>query len=165
MEKIDREKVINGLEHCVEKLDAVVNKMHGFNCTDCPYFRKCDSSGYLIGLPLMRDAITLLKAQEEAANLITKIVELQNRPRVLTIEKVLDAEVNVDQCWLEVRGCKHIHQAIAVGLVCPKHIMMVNMQRWGLSDLQIPIDLYGSYWRMWNKKPTEEQRKEVEWDD
>lgn len=60
-----REKVINGLERCIEKLDTVLNKTHGFNCTACPYFRKCDSSGYLIGLPLMRDAITLLKAQDK----------------------------------------------------------------------------------------------------
>lgn len=60
-----REKVIKGLKQCIEKLDTVVNKTHGFNCTVCPYFRKCDSSGYLIGLPLMRDALALLKAQEE----------------------------------------------------------------------------------------------------
>ena len=60
----DVEKVIKGLEHCIEKLDTVVNKSHGFNCIACPYFRKCDRSGYLIGLPLMSDALALLKAQE-----------------------------------------------------------------------------------------------------
>ena len=58
------EKVTKGLERCIEKQDTVANKTHGFNCTACPYFRKCDSSGYLIGLPLMRDALALLKAQE-----------------------------------------------------------------------------------------------------
>lgn len=58
------EKVIKGLERCVEKLDTVVNKTHGFNCIACPYFRKCDRSGYLNGLSLMRDVLALLKAQE-----------------------------------------------------------------------------------------------------
>ena len=58
---VDREKVIKGLECCVEKLDTVVNKSHGFNCIVCPYFRKCDRSGYFIGFPLMRDALALLK--------------------------------------------------------------------------------------------------------
>lgn len=77
-----REKVINGLERCIEKLDTVVNKTHGFNCTACPYFRKCDSSGYLIGLPLMRDALALLKAQE---------------PRVMTLEEVKQERI----CWIE----------------------------------------------------------------
>lgn len=66
----DREKVIKGLECCVEKLDTVVNKSHGFNCIVCPYFRKCDRSGYLIGLPLMRDAIALLKEYDEALKLM-----------------------------------------------------------------------------------------------
>ena len=61
---INREKVIKGLECCIEKLDTVTNKTHGFNCTACPYFKRCDSSGYLVGLPLMKDALVLLKAQE-----------------------------------------------------------------------------------------------------
>lgn len=58
-----REDVIKGLEHCVEKLDTVVNKNHGFNCIECPYIKKCEHVGSLIGLPLMRDALALLKAQ------------------------------------------------------------------------------------------------------
>ena len=60
----EREKVIKGLECCIDKLDTVTNKTHGFNCTACPYFKRCDSSGYLVGLPLMKDALALLKAQE-----------------------------------------------------------------------------------------------------
>lgn len=60
----DREKVIKGLVRCIEKQDAVINRNHGFNCIACPYIRRCESIGYLIGLPLMRDALALLKAQE-----------------------------------------------------------------------------------------------------
>ena len=65
-EQEKREKVIKGLERCIEKLDTVINKSHGFNCTACPYFRQCDASGYLIGFPLMKDVLALLKAQELA---------------------------------------------------------------------------------------------------
>ena len=61
---IDREKVIKGLKHCAEKQDTIVNKNHGFNCIQCPYFRKCENIGALVGLPLMRDALKLLQAQE-----------------------------------------------------------------------------------------------------
>jgi hypothetical protein len=74
----DREKVIKGLECCVEKLDTVVNKSHGFNCIVCPYFRKCDRSGYFIGLPLMRDALALLKAQEPREPHYTKLEYIVN---------------------------------------------------------------------------------------
>ena len=59
----DIEKVLNGLQHCIEKLDSVVHKTHGFDCLSCSYLRKCESIGYLLGLPLMRDALELLKAQ------------------------------------------------------------------------------------------------------
>lgn len=59
-----REDVIKGLEHCIEKLDTVVNKNHGFNCIECPYIEECEHVGSLIGIPLMRDAFALLKAQE-----------------------------------------------------------------------------------------------------
>ena len=59
-----REDVIKGLVRCIEKQDTVINRNHGFNCNACPYIRRCESIGYLIGLPLMRDALALLKAQE-----------------------------------------------------------------------------------------------------
>ena len=59
-----RDDVIRGFGCCIEKLDTVTNKTHGFNCAACPYYAKCDSTGYLVGLPLMRDALALLKARE-----------------------------------------------------------------------------------------------------
>ena len=60
----DIEKVIKGLECCIEKLDSVCTHSHGFNCIECPYYRKCDATRYLNGLPLIKDALELLKAQE-----------------------------------------------------------------------------------------------------
>lgn len=61
---VDRDKVVKGLECCIEKLDTVVNRTHGFNCIACPYFRKCEAINSLVGLPLARDVFALLKAQE-----------------------------------------------------------------------------------------------------
>ena len=60
----DMEKVINGLEHGIEKLDTILNMQHGFNCTQCPYYKECETEGILVCLPMMRDALELLKAQE-----------------------------------------------------------------------------------------------------
>ena len=85
------------------------------------------------------------------------------KPRVMSLEEALGAEVNVDQCWLEVKGIKQIYLADAV--VCPEHVERADIQRWGASDCQLPLDLYGTYWRMWTAKPTQEQRKAVKWDD
>lgn len=74
---VDREKVIKGLECCIEKLDTVVNRTHGFNCTACPYYQKCEAINSLVGLPLARDALALLKAQEpqdDDADFMTHII-------------------------------------------------------------------------------------------
>ena len=81
----------------------------------------------------------------------------------MTLEEALGAEVNVDQCWLEVKGIKQIYLADAV--VCPEHVERADIQRWGANDCQLPLDLYGSYWRIWDKKPTEEQREAEVWSD
>ena len=83
-------------------------------------------------------------------------------PQVMTLQEALGAEVNVDQCWLEVKGIKMIYLADAV--VCPEHTENADIQRWGASDCQLPLDLYGKYWRMWDKKPTEAQREAVKWE-
>ena len=121
---IDIEKVLNGLQHCIEKLDSVIHKTHGFNCLSCSYLRKCESIGYLSGLPLMRDALALLKAQLS---------------RVLTLEEVHVVEV----CWLEEKG----YEPFAT----------LEADSWNHNT-------YNRGWRCWSAKPTDEQRKEVEWD-
>lgn len=55
---IDREKVIKGLEHCLEiEGDGT--------CEGCPYDDDCFTEYVEFGEPMMRDALTLLKAQSE----------------------------------------------------------------------------------------------------
>lgn len=131
----EREKVIKGIGICVV--------LHS-NCNGCPYNE--DKEFECINR-LREDALALLKAQE---------------PRVMTLQEALGAEVNVDQCWLEVKGIKQIYLADAV--VCPEHTERADIQRWGASDCQLPLDLYGAYWRMWDRKPTKEQREATPWE-
>jgi hypothetical protein len=95
----------------------------------------------------VNELIALLKAQD---------------PKVMTLQEALGAEVNVDQCWLEVKGIKQIYLADAV--VCPDHTERADIQRWGASDCRLPLDLYGAYWRMWTAKPTDAQREATPWE-
>lgn len=54
---IDREKVIRGLEYCLEiEGDGA--------CNGCPYDDDCFNENVECGEPMMRDALALLKAQE-----------------------------------------------------------------------------------------------------
>lgn len=150
---IDREKVINGLEHCIEKLDAVTNKTHGFNCMACPYFKRCDSSGHLIGLPLMKDVLALLKAQD---------------PRVMTLEEVagmvaLERETII---YMEF-GNNSSHAGKVIALI-PKYMYFDDEN--GLSWLicegpekgkkdSVSLFEYNDVWRCWTSRPDEKVRE------
>ena len=51
----DREKVIKALEMCIEDIE----------CSDCPYEEKCFAANdEPYAVPMMRDALELLKEQE-----------------------------------------------------------------------------------------------------
>ena len=55
---IDLERVINGMEHCLEiEGDGT--------CEGCPYDDDCFTENVEFGEPMMRDALALLKAQSE----------------------------------------------------------------------------------------------------
>lgn len=55
----DREKVIKWMENCVKGYEKACPE-------DCPYFQQCFPDGKAIPfMPLMQDALTLLKEQEE----------------------------------------------------------------------------------------------------
>lgn len=62
---IDREKVIKGLEHCLEiEGDG--------SCVGCPYDDDCFSENVECSEPMMRDALALLKAQEPNEDWISR---------------------------------------------------------------------------------------------
>ena len=140
----DREKVIKGLECCQKKVCIYDDTLK-----ECPYWELCgrhEDAFEDCTKVLAKDALALLKAREA---------------RVMTLDEALGAEVNVDQCWLEVNDIRQIYLADAV--VCPEHLERADIQRWGATDCQLPLDLYGKYWRMWTAKPTDEQREAIPW--
>jgi hypothetical protein len=140
-----REKVIMGLERCIEKLNTVTNKTHGFNCTACPYFKRCDSSGYLLGLPLMKDALALLKAQEPRVMTLEEVKASKGDDMFLEISTRTDEIPYITAATLDGAGTK------GVVFYC-SHLDYVAYNR----------RLYG--WRCWTSRPTDEQRKAAKWE-
>lgn len=134
-----REKVVKGLERCIEKLDTVTNKTHGFNCTACSYFKRCDSSGYLIGLPLMKDALALLKAQEP--RLITN-ADFENK-------ELVDSTGSMP-AWIEYRHGKEWDE-----------YNDGNDDGW---SVVYQFNFESEFYRCWTSCPTEEQREAVKWE-
>ena len=130
---IDRDKVIKGLEHCAED-----------GCKGCPYNEDCEMEDGFTALA--RDAMELLKAQEE--------------PHVLSREDIL-AEITPDVIWAEFKGDT---------MLTPGVWQITNYE---MADGSVIDDLaeevrntvnYGVHWRVWTARPTEEQRRETPWD-
>lgn len=88
-----REDVIKGLEHCIEKQDTIVNKNHGFNCIECPYYRRCDNIGAFVGLPLMQDVLKFLKAQKSRLRELT-----ENMIDIATVLRAYDKITSLPDC-------------------------------------------------------------------
>lgn len=140
------EKVIKGLECCIEKLDTIVNRTHGFNCTTCPYYQECEAIHSLVGLPMARDALALLKAQE---------------PRVMTLEELptwdgaflIEARMNGETVWASWYSEYELYDQT----IC-------RMQ-----DIDGEVDdrfkkLYGYEWRCWTSRPDEKTMEATPWE-
>lgn len=136
-----REKVISGLEYC---LDRSKEKVH---CGDCPYWQDDFESGCHI-YDMIRDALDLLKEQE---------------PRVLTVDELNLAADESVICYVE------FFDKLAVNVTAPHLIgtgKWVNIPYLGtVISRTARVDAYNREWRCWNHKPTDEQRKAVPWDD
>ena len=135
---IDREKVIDGLEHCTKG---------PVGCqTECPYKRDfgCRSQ-------LSADALALLKAQE---------------PRVMKVTEVTACEVST-VLWVEERQgvtWNLFPLEIDVSSTHPdtgtNYLFFITYH-----DIRIfECDEYNRTWRCWSARPTDEQRKAVKWD-
>lgn len=101
----------------------------------CPYYDRYDCI-----YELARDALALLKGQE---------------PKVLTLE---EACIESDVWYETITGvcrwgalCYDVHKDLA--LYVSNGIVGVNPST------------YGKTWRCWDKRPTEEERKAVKWDE
>lgn len=131
----DRAKVIKALELEDKYPDT-------WECQkECPYYGQTDCTCWI---QVIRDALELLKAQE---------------PRVLTLDELRGIQEFIP-CWHEYLDDDKC-------ILEPAFVKFKNNFYHLLHDTTIPqMDerTYGVKWRIWTARPTDEQRKEVEWD-
>jgi len=102
-----------------------------------------------VSVPMLRGALELLKEQE---------------PRVLTLEETLHRLK--EPVFLETKSRQSYTGWVLVYDV--QNGMGITGVRMGLTQpghitTWYPIDLYGSKWRCWSAKPTDEQREATPW--
>ena len=137
---LDLEKVIKGLECCT-------NVYPSTTWGECKE-RNCSYLGKDCELAVMADALELLKAQE---------------PRVMAIEEVKHAEAG-SVAWVEWRREGKINSVIFFRLI---NKGIDDSLEFHVLDGFVAVRLacYGTEWRCWDSRPTDEQRKAVKWDD
>lgn len=132
------EKAILGLECCLETIDDE-------SCPEiCPYYSECMKyEKRCIFQYVMRDALTLLKAQE---------------PRVMTLEEMKAIPYDAD-IWIETE--------YYVGKIT---IFAATINTKGLRGVMVygshktyDYEGYNKLWRYWTSRPTDEQRKATPW--
>ena len=131
----DREKVIKGLEQFISDFK--------------PYCGNEADWGRVF------DALALLKERE---------------PRVLTLEEVRDKQIKATPVWKET---KSRNKGLYVGWVLAYEVQTgqgITGDCLGMAEpsgrmVWYKLGDYGKTWRCWSAKPTDEQRKAVEWDD
>lgn len=133
MEMIDREKVINGLECCIER-----DPDDHTRCGECPY------KSTMCGNRLKIEALALLKAQQ---------------PRLMTLEEVIalpygyvliETDKNGSLCWVDaLLFCKNTNFSF-------DFITLEGRARLLGAE-------YNKEWRCWTDLPTAEQREAEPW--
>lgn len=137
-----REKVIKGFTRC----DGAAIQL-GHCPEDCPYLAESERADQCLA-KLHADAMELLKAQE---------------PHVMTITEALDAEV----AWLE----QYADPADGVEpIIRPVIIRYYENGYWQClveqdesADLSLFLDGFGTEFRFWTSRPTDEQRSGTPW--
>ena len=86
----DRKKVIKGLEYCITHYNCRDNRK-----PDCPYLDLCEPIKDATGNTLMRDALVLLKEQEQAM-----------KEKDGTISNLIVQIKEISQCYERVVRCK-----------------------------------------------------------
>lgn len=133
-----REKVIKGLECCI--LHDPDDKPR---CESCPYDGACLNR-------LKHDALQLLKAQE---------------PRVMTLDEVVTAKLGT-VVWLEDFDKPDVISGLLKRVfIYTKVIDFLIVKEEVNNEVTADLEVYGSEWRCWTAKPTEEQRKAAKWDE
>lgn len=133
----DREKVMNDRETVIKALEYCAVGTN--DCFGCPLTSKCKG---------------VINAAMVAALKYIK-------PRVLTIEEVLDPDY-FDPVRLEVPDLQGTPWVSVHGFPDEG---IVRLRRLYADPEDAPIAEYGKTWRCWSGRPTAEQRKKVKWDD
>ena len=139
----DIDKTISQIEHCVKD----------------QYCGECEYKAYMICKHfLLEKALVLLKQQAELLK--------GQAPRVLTIEEVKSMK-RLTLCVVEQRSKIHINtfNAEYCGIVTVGNRDFLDFGLYSDKDRYRRSEGgYGKTWRCWNKRPTDEQRQEVEWE-
>lgn len=133
-----REKVINGLE-CCTRGNMCIKK--------CPYDELADCVR-----PLMKDALTLLKAQEPRVITLAELWHMEHKPvylqrknsRLYMVEPAI--VLKAERCYIPSLGDSYI-------------LMRENKihdKYWACG--------YNVTWRCWTSRPTDEQREATPWE-
>ena len=133
-------KVKLGLSCCVQ----MTEEDEDFGCRMCPYNGDCGDANDDVALRacIIEDIRSLLKAMT---------------PRVMTLEEVKEWSTQaIDK--IEPVYIENIHdsESIYAYIGC----FGANIGDYGAED---PFAGYGSTWRCWTYRPTEEQRRKTEW--
>ena len=131
----DREKVLKGLEQCVNG-----------ECASCPYQNSEDLGSCFDIDVLLSDTLALLKAQEA---------------RVMSLEELnLDADESVI-CYSEFCDSRVVN---VTAPFCYPGDRLVQLPYIGTEYRNwVDPEQYGVLWRCWTARPTDEQRKAVKW--
>lgn len=142
----DLAKVIKGLECSIGTRGVK-------DCMDCPY----DAEEQCIGCDalLLRDAIELLKSQA---------------PHVMTIEEVRES---TNMKWHAANGAMWLETRFGAIAPCLADLeyqgefrvysLYLHPQN-GSNTTWWAESYYNKAWRCWTRMPTQEQRREAEWD-
>lgn len=136
----DREKVMRGAECCTKDV------YDPFSCEECPYLGHKPTKKGCISV-MLEDVIALLKAQE---------------PRVMTLEEARETLHTSDFLVME----EPHRSSIFLGHRGEWHFDLSNGEYLDFDDLDVWSNYvveYGKIFRFWTSRPTEEQRKAVEW--
>jgi hypothetical protein len=145
MRDVDGEKVVKGL------ICHVFGHPHT-RCHKCPYWGTGPHGSSECNV-LANDALSLIRQQQERI----KELEAGQTARVLTLEEAKTLNHNT-VVWYENKSV-HPPRPRVVHYANDDHITFTDG-----STLNFEMDGYGSHWRCWTQRPTDEQREKVKWE-
>lgn len=115
----DIEKVIKGLEHCVG---------YSNSCFECPYSEDGYSASVHCKVQVDRDALELLKEQEDLGTELTNAVELihKKNARIEILNTVLNEQPQIVRC----KDCVHYNYHTG----CKRFLITGGGNEWFCAD-------------------------------